>query len=334
MTSEPRNVFSKLRSDASAANPRPPSLVNKVHPNPKCCLEYRLDVNEDKAYLVAYCPAKSLPSPSKWPNLKAFEIKQRSVGGRDCLAVSVLKGVLNSDLAMAEELLSVVGSYCQPGLDPAEAVEDMLGCLAKAQNLTKGRGQPLSLDKQVGLLGELYVLRSIIIPKVGGSQAISDWSGPDGAPQDFQCKKCAIEVKSTRGNLPQTIHVSSARQLQADTVERLFLVRIALDSQPNVGLSLPDMVAKVELDLSGNSMELLKFRDKLAEVGYYADHAPLYEQPKYQVRSLVFYDVKAGFPRLQEKDLPPGIGELSYEIEMGACAGFVVDEAEVGKSFD
>jgi hypothetical protein len=122
--------------------------------------------------------------------------------------------------------------------------------------------------------------------------------------------------------------------LQADTVERLFLVRIALDSQPNVGLSLPDMVAKVELDLSGNSMELLKFRDKLAEVGYYADHAPLYEQPKYQVRSLVFYDVKAGFPRLQEKDLPPGIGELSYEIEMGACAGFVVDEAEVGKSFD
>jgi len=334
MTIEHRNVFTKFRDDAAVANPRPASLVTMVHSNPKCCLEYRLDVNEDKAYLVVFCPSKLLPGPAKWPNLKAFEIKQRSVGGRDCLTVSVLKGVQNSDLAMAEDFLSLVGSYCQPGLDAAEAVEDMLACLVRAQNLTKGKGQPLSLDKQVGLFGELHILLSILIPKLGGSQAVSDWAGPDGAPQDFQSKNCAIEVKTTRGNLPQTIHISSARQLQADTVARLYLVRIALDSQPNVGLSLPEKVACVESAISMNALELMKFRDKLAQVGYHQDHAQLYEQPKYQVRSSVFYDVRDGFPRLLEKNLPPGVGELNYGVEMGVCANFLIDETVVMKSFD
>jgi hypothetical protein len=94
------------------------------------------------------------------------------------------------------------------------------------------------------------------------------------------------------------------------------------------------MVSKVESDLSGNALELLKFRDKLAEVGYHADHAQLYDQPKYQVRSVIIYDVREGFPRLQEKDLPAGICELSYEVEMGVCAAYIIDEAEVLRSFD
>jgi hypothetical protein len=142
-----------------------------------------------------------------------------------------------------------------------------------------------------------------------------------------------MEIKTTRGNLPQTIKISSARQLQGDTVARLFLVRIALDSQPSVGVSLTEMVTQIGSSLAGNSLFAMNFRDKLAEVGYHDEHAKLYEEPKYQIRSVVFYDVRDGFPRIQEKDLPVGIGELSYEIETSACAGYVVEESEVKKSF-
>jgi hypothetical protein len=333
MTTEHTNIFTKLRADAAIANPRPASMVNRVHANPLCCLEYRLDVGENKAYLVAYCPGKSLPSQARWPKLKAFEIKQRSVAGRDCVAVSVLPSVPQADIALAEEMLSLVGSNCQPGLEPGEAVEDMLACLARMQSLAKGRGQPLSPEKQVGLFGELHVIANLLIPTQGAEKTIAEWVGPAGAPQDFQAKACAMEIKTTRGNLPQTIKISSARQLQADTVARLFLVRIALDSQPSVGASLTEMVNQIGSALAGNSLVAMNFRDKLAEVGYHEEHAKLYEEPKYQIRSVVFYDVRDGFPRIQEKDLPVGIGELSYEIETSACAGHVVDESEVKKSF-
>jgi len=95
-------------------------MVNRVHANPNCCLEYRLDVAENKAYLVAYFPAKLLPSQARWPKLKAFEIKQRSVASRDCIAVAVLPSVPQADIALAEEMLSLVGSNCQPGLEPGE----------------------------------------------------------------------------------------------------------------------------------------------------------------------------------------------------------------------
>ena len=333
MTTEHTNIFTKLRTDAAIANPRPASMVNRVHANPHCCLEYRLDVGENKAYLVAYCPGKSLPSQARWPKLKAFEIKQRSVSGRDCIAVSVLPSVPQADIALAEEMLSLVGSNCQPGLEPGEAVEDMLACLARMQSLAKGRGQPLSPEKQVGLFGELHVIANLLIPTQGAEKTIAEWVGPSGAPQDFQSNACAMEIKTTRGNLPQTIKISSARQLQGDTVARLFLVRIALDSQPSVGVSLTEMVTQIGSSLAGNSLFAMNFRDKLAEVGYHDEHAKLYEEPKYQIRSVVFYDVRDGFPRIQEKDLPVGIGELSYEIETSACAGYVVEESEVKKSF-
>lgn len=333
MTTERTNIFTKLRTDAAIANPRPASMVNRVHANPHCCLEYRLDVAENKAYLVAYCPAKSLISQARWPKLKAFEITQRSVAGRDCIAVSVLPSVPQADITLAEEMLFLVGSNCQSGLEPGQAVEDMLACLARVQSLAKGRGQPLSPEEQVGLFGELHVIANLLIPTQGAEKTIAEWVGPAGAPQDFQSKACAMEIKTTRGNLPQTIKISSARQLQGDTVARLFLVRIALDSQPSVGDSLAEMVTQVGSSLAGNSLVAMNFRDKLAEVGYHDEHAKLYEEPKYQVRSVVFYDVREGFPRINEKDLPVGIGEITYEIETGACAGYEVDEPEVKKSF-
>lgn len=329
MKNEVTNVFTHLRHDVLNANPKPSSMVRGVHVNPRCSLEYRLDVSDDKAYLIAYCPSKLIPNQSKWPKLKAFEIKQRSISGRDCLAVSVLSTIPISDIPFAEEMLTLVGSQCKSGLNEADTLDDMLACLAKMQTLAKGRGLPLSIDKQVGLFGELLVIYKYLFSTLGHKRAISEWVGPMGAPQDFQSTSCALEVKTTRGNLPQTIRISSARQLQGDTVARLYLVRIALDAQPSVGDSLPDLVDKIELTLKKDSLLNLDFRSKLSEIGYHEEHANLYTDIKYQIRAITFYDVKEGFPRIQEKELKPGIADVSYEIESGACANYIVNDSEV-----
>lgn len=329
MTTLHANVFTRLRAEASMANPKPASTVSRVHADPRCCLEYRFDTGEKRSYLIAYCPSKSLPAASKWPVLKAFEIKQRSVGGQECLAVSVSPSLPSADVDFAEFLLSSVGIRCQNGLPPAEAVEDMLACLAKVQHLTKGRGQPLSADAQVGLFGELYVMDTILGATAGFARAIDEWVGPSGAPQDYQTQKCALEIKTTRGNLPQRIHISSARQLQSDTVKQLFLVRIAVDCQPKVGMSLPEIITKIEASIGASSLSALLFKEKLAEVGYIDEHAVQYEEAKYQVRSTTFYEVRQGFPRIQEKDLCPGVGEVKYDIEAGACSDFIVEEKAV-----
>ena len=65
--------------------------------------------------------------------------------------------------------------------------------------LRGGRGTLLSPEEQKGLLGELFVLERLLLPRMDASSAVTAWRGPLGAPKDFEAARVAIEAKARRG---------------------------------------------------------------------------------------------------------------------------------------
>jgi hypothetical protein len=49
----------------------------------------------------------------------------------------------------------------------------------------------------------------------------------------------------------------------------------------------------------------------------------------YVLRDSAYFHVREGFPRITESMIPPGLGKVHYEIEVGACEPFKVEEAPV-----
>jgi hypothetical protein len=75
-------------------------------------------------------------------------------------------------------------------------------------------------------------------------------------------------------------------------------------------------------------MAALQYRDALRLAGYLDVQASMYATG-YAVRALQLFRVGPGFPRLLERDLPPGVGDVRYTVALAACQEFEVSTAEL-----
>ena len=56
------------------------------------------------------------------------------------------------------------------------------------------------------------------------------------------------------------------------------------------------------------------FNCKLTSAGYFAHHKPHYKNVTYLIREEEFYNVTGDFPRIEEKNLMKGVGDVKYSI--------------------
>jgi hypothetical protein len=186
----------------------------------------------------------------------------------------------------------------------------------------------LSVERQRGLYGELWVLQHRLLPAAAPSAVISAWRGPDNANQDFQFPILAVEVKTSAGAQPQQIYVASERQLDDTGVGSLYLLHLALDVRAGgTGQSLPDIVGELRSQLASGPARL-DFDDRLLRSGYLDTHAARYEL-RYTVRRESLFAIRAGFPRITEAMLPVGVGRVTYEVAWAQCQPFAVAIGEV-----
>jgi hypothetical protein len=174
-----------------------------------------------------------------------------------------------------------------------------------------------------GLYGELWSLGSLALPCLGPA-AVEGWTGPDGGDTDFQFRQVAFEVKTTTAHHPQTVRITSERQLNPVPFESFYLVSLSLDQvRGGSGESLNDRVELVKTQLTGSDQAML-FADKLLQCGYHAVHRDRYELPGYAIRELAVFRVRPDFPRICEGDLPAGVGRVSYDLDLAACGTWQV----------
>jgi hypothetical protein len=187
----------------------------------------------------------------------------------------------------------------------------------------------LSGEKTAGLFGELSTLTSLLTAGLDPITVVDRWTGPSGAIQDFQLDRLTLEVKASRQTQPTNVRISSERQLDNSTHERLVLVHYALDERSDgSGLTLPAKVRQVR-DLLGIGHAGLLFDDRLVDYGYLDMHEPRYADRSYSIRRVDHFDVMDPMPRIVESDLPVGVGKVSYDLSLAACEPFRIASADV-----
>jgi len=195
----------------------------------------------------------------------------------------------------------------------------------------KAAAPGLSPEEQRGLFGELVILKMLLENTADPLTVLNGWQGVSGGIQDFFYTDRAIEVKTTSGNQHQTVTISSAAQLDESGLTFLWLAYLTLEiaSGGNEGKSLNDAVDDVLALLESNAEATIRFRAKLAEVGYFEAQRPLYEHPAYHIRATRFYQVRDEFPRIRPNELRSGVDTIKYAIRLSDCQTWLAEASFV-----
>lgn len=194
---------------------------------------------------------------------------------------------------------------------------------------TKSNGDRLSTEQQRGLFGELFFLRILLEKSSDFMDCISCWTGPESGVRDFQKNGWAVEVKTSKGNRHQKIHINGERQLDERLLENLFLFHLSLEVLRLHGETLAEMVDSIQQILCTNLQAINRFQLSLLLAGYRTEDEEHYISLGYQVRESNFYRIEGNFPRIREGDLSAAIGDVEYSILLADCITFRKEPEEV-----
>lgn len=194
------------------------------------------------------------------------------------------------------------------------------------QALLKSKLDGLSSEALRGLYGELKVL-AWLGENLDYEDAVGYWVGPEGYPQDFHIRDVAIEVKTSAAKNPQSLLITSERQLDGAGLSGLFLWHWSVDERLSAGESLPKLIDEIRSKIAHTIVREV-FEDRLLNVGYLDVHAERYRFG-FATRSSQIFAIDGAFPRLVESDCPPGVGSLSYSLQLGAITSFSTEESSL-----
>lgn len=227
---------------------------------------------------------------------------------------------------LCEDLILAVSEIKESG----KIIKTILNQLGKWRalfdNIGRGGLQP---HEQQGLYGELFFLRKLLLVFSDSSDIVKTWVGSDKALRDFQCQKCAIEVKTTSASNHQKLHISSERQLDETLLEHLFLYHLSVEASNKNGETLNGIVENIRTMISENIFASNMFSAKLLEAGYFIQDVELYNDRSYKVRKESSYNVTNNFPRVKESELRDGVGDVDYTIIADMCTDYLVPEGEI-----
>jgi hypothetical protein len=317
-------IWHLLETDAAAGGKGSGGwLMRLAKPAATCPLFLALELSSRRRAILLRLPPNSLPSRRLWPRSRGLESIALSIAGEPHFGVR-LKESRYADVftALTEDLVRRVTDTASP----AAQARAFLGQLTRWQKFLSASSDGLGDEAQRGLWGELHLIHSFLLPAFG-TASVHSWKGGERAHQDFQMTTGAIEVKTTLAKQPQVVRITSERQLDTSTLPALFLNVTAVGLRAG-GETLPGLVALVRKELSADSSASEQFEDELLEAGYLDAHSGRYDSG-YAVRSMSFFLVAGGFPRLVEASMPVGTGDANYALTVSACEPYRVGNAEV-----
>lgn len=211
-------------------------------------------------------------------------------------------------------------------IKPEDAVDFAFERYAKWMYLFKPKNVEKLSDKEIrGLLGELFVLKTKLIPKFGPSSALNSWMNRLNGKQDFiECDQW-YEVKTMlEGN--DTIHISSLEQLSRTDRGELVVVSVKKTSiESSTHKTLNSLYLEI-LDKLPSFLLKKQFSKIMLGTGF-VPQDPYYDSFCYEVIGAIGYEVIDGFPRIVPDNVPyPGIPRVKYEISLEAIRQFEVEK--------
>jgi len=219
-------------------------------------------------------------------------------------------------------LSSIFAVLCEDLFQTVSAIKQELILIQALQNrfiqwkelFVMAKGSGLTLEKQIGLFGELYLLKKLFLRTGLLKEILSIWTGPETGIRDFEKNNCAIEVKTTHTHNHQKIRISSERQLDTTLLQYLFLFHLSIEKRNSDKNTLNTIVEEIYSILGENILLSNIFKRKLISAGYFEHHKQMYLNNSFLIREEDFYIIEKDFPRVEEKDLMKGVGDVKYSI--------------------
>lgn len=209
------------------------------------------------------------------------------------------------------------------GRKPIDAVCD---AIAEFRGAMKPLKASLSLTEQIGLVGEVWVLRHVLLP-VLGPRACWLWTGPDAERHDFVGELTHIEVKTTTRSEDRH-EISRLDQLRAPAGKTLLLASVQLERTEAGEMTLATLIDSVIADLGNDGYAIAQLNSRLAAAQWHDGIRQSSELQRFNLRDAQFFEVKGTFPRMPDDYAPPrGIVAIKYTIDLSARA--VLDRGSV-----
>lgn len=281
------------------------------------------------AVLISKCIKVNLSSFSYFKDIRIEVISDEQEHEKNILIVQLFNNQYKDIFSvLCEDLILNISNV----EDEEELARELLNRIEKWKSLfDKVTSQGLTYEEQIGLYGELYFMRQFLQSSSVFLNVVNSWIGPEKQIRDFQSGTWSIEVKSTHGNNHQKLYINSERQLDTNNIENLFLYHISLDVRQQSGETLNQIVDAILEILNSDFVSLNQFKSKLFNAGYFDQHRHLYETTGYFVRHKVFYQVENDFPRIEERDIRNGVGDVKYSIILSNDLTYIRTEKQIFK---
>lgn len=220
-------------------------------------------------------------------------------------------------------------------------LEDIVDCVTESEAITKTLNviskwkklfdkinfNGLSIEQQKGLIGELLFINHLLDHQKSSSTILNAWTGPDFEDKDFVFGATGIEIKLTSSKYPK-LKITNEGQLDAQNLNELFLILYTVEDVKENGFTLNSLIDQTQQKLSANIDELKFFNERLMLLGYFEDDKEHYNK-MYSLKKTYTYSVSEEFPKIIKSQLPVGIYNTSYFIELSAVENFSVGMEEI-----
>lgn len=278
-----------------------------------------------EAVLVGF-PSIQLSTSDKLPEGQGFTVERADpTGDRKLWLALTRKAAGNEDLfaGMASDVVGALDDAVAAGANEQKLLRVFIGRVGAWQEFMRKGLQALTPEAEIGLVGELFVLRLIIDANVPAPLAVESWLGPLDALQDFELGTGALEVKSTLSAIGFPAKIGSLEQLEDSVRQPLFVVGVRL-KQASTGKTLPEIVDEMQCIVKGDAEAERLLAERLLAAGFIEQHADRYVR-RFAHAGIRIIEVDKDFPRLTLGNVPLGITKASYEIDLDKAASTAVE---------
>lgn len=231
--------------------------------------------------------------------MTAIALVRRPEGSSDIFAIMVVDVLRTLETAPISASSDIIEAFL-------ERVREWQAFMARTH-------RPLSSDAQIGLLGELWILRLLADTSLGAG-ALDCWQGPLRSAQDFHVRGGAIEVKSTVRTGSFLARINSIEQLDGNLAP-LLLCAFRFEENTD-GVSLVGLVRELR-ERFGIAGVQRGFEALLMVMGYLDEHAALYGRTL-TLKNAKAFRAEGDMPRLMRDALPAAIRSAAYVLDLDA----------------
>lgn len=266
--------------------------------------------------LIVSFPHTTLPGRSGLPDGKGFDVVavRDAAVFADRTAIALVRrpeGSLDIFTVMASDVLRCLEAA--DTTNPKDLAEAFIGRVSDWQAFMARKPRPLSPERQLGLMGELWLL-DWLLEKGMGVAALDAWQGPMHAAQDFLLGAGAVEVKSSISGTTFLARINSIEQLDTERTP-MYLAALRFEVADD-GVDLVAMVAHLRARMAEAGLTRV-FEALTLLSGFLDDHSQHYLR-KLRLSDARAFRVGEDFPCLRRHAVPAQIRKALYTLDVDA----------------